>query len=384
MPAVGVLIKPASGACNMHCDYCFYCDEAAKREVASYGLMSDRTLKNVIKRTLLRSEGMYSLAFQGGEPTLCGLDFFRNVIRYTQQYNKNHCDIHLALQTNGYGTNDEWAQFFAEHHFLLGVSVDGLERIHNKYRHGNDGGDSYQHCRNAIRLFEQYGVEYNILTVVHRETADNIREIYREYRSNGWDYMQFITCLDPLNEPRGQKEYSLLPKTYGQFLIDLFELWFADLKQNKAPFIRQFENYVGILLGYEPESCEQRGVCDIQNVVEADGSVYPCDFYVLDEYRLGNLNEDLLPDIYANRSRIGYVNRSRNHPDECRSCPHFMVCRGGCYRSRMTAPDPEGLNYFCPGYRMFFDACGAKIREAAQIYRSKMMRDQQHDRVKCD
>ena len=374
MPAIGVLIKPASGACNMHCDYCFYCDEAAKRTIASYGMMSQRTLKNVIKRTLLRAEGMYSLAFQGGEPTLCGLAFFEDVIRFLEQYNQNHCRIQLALQTNGYGINREWAEFFAKNHFLLGVSVDGTEEIHNCYRHGNDGGNSYEHAMNAIRLFEECGVEYNILTVVHRRTAENIKEIYKEYRARGWNYMQFITCLDPLGEPRGQKEYSLLPKTYGQFLIDLFDLWFEDLKNNDAPFIRQFENYVGILLGYEPESCEQRGICDIQNVVEADGSVYPCDFYVLDEFCLGNLNEDLLPAIYERRGKIGYVERSRNHPAECKSCPYFMLCRGGCYRSRITAPDPDGLNYFCPGYKMFFDSCGEKLRQAAEIYRKRMQR----------
>lgn len=147
--------------------------------------MTEHTLKNVIKRTLLQSEGGYTLAFQGGEPTLCGLDFFRQAIRYIHQYNKNHCHIQIALQTNGYGITEEWARFFAGNHFLLGVSVDGLKEIHNTYRHAVDGGDSYQHCMKTIRLFEKYGVEYNILTVVHREIAENIRNIYREYKNNG-------------------------------------------------------------------------------------------------------------------------------------------------------------------------------------------------------
>ena len=176
MPAISVLVKPASGSCNMHCDYCFYCDEQKKRRTALYGFMSDRTLKNVIKRTLLRAEGSYSLAFQGGEPTLCGIDFFRNAVKYARQYNRNQAHVSLALQTNGYGITEEWAEFFAENQFLVGISVDGLERIHSSYRHGNDGGDSWQHAMNAIRLFEEHGVEYNILTVVHRETAENILE----------------------------------------------------------------------------------------------------------------------------------------------------------------------------------------------------------------
>ena len=394
MPAISVLIKPASGSCNMHCDYCFYCDEQKNRQTALYGFMSDRTLKNVIKRTLLRAEGSYSLAFQGGEPTLCGIDFFRNAVKYVRQYNRNQVRVSLALQTNGYGITEEWAKLFAEEQFLIGISVDGLERIHSTYRHGNDGGDSWQHAMNAIRLFHQYGVEFNILTVVHRETAENIREIYRFYRANGWNFMQFITCLDPLGEPRGGKPWSLLPKTYGQFLIDLFDLWDADFLHEDQPFIRQFDNYVGILLGFEPESCEQRGICGIQNVVEADGSVYPCDFYVLDDYRLGNLNEDLLPAIYAARERMGYVARSQNHPDKCRSCRWLELCRGGCYRSRMTAADEmlaeaglagasatsasetaestEGLNYFCEGYQMFFEACYDKLVKVAETARQRM------------
>lgn len=374
MPVVGVLMKPASGLCNMHCDYCFYCDESAKRKTSSYGYMTEHTLKNVIKRTLLQSEGGYTLAFQGGEPTLCGLDFFRQAIRYIHQYNKNHCHIQIALQTNGYGITEEWARFFAGNHFLLGVSVDGLKEIHNTYRHAVDGGDSYQHCMNTIRLFEKYGVEYNILTVVHREIAENIRNIYREYKNNGWNYLQFITCLDPLGVPRGQEKYSLLPEMYGRFLVDLFTLWFEDLKRGSQPYIRQFENYIGILLGYEPESCEQRGFCEIQNVVEADGSVYPCDFYVLDEYKLGNLNEDLLPTIHENRRKIGYLERSHHHLEECRTCPYFHLCRGGCYRNRITESHAEGENYFCPGYKLFFQTCGDQLREAAEIYQNRIRR----------
>ena len=165
-----------------------------------------------------------------------------------------------------------------------------------------------------------------------------------------------------------------MPEMYGRFLVDLFTLWFEDLKKGRQPYIRQFENYIGILLGYEPESCEQRGFCEIQNVVEADGSVYPCDFYVLDEYKLGNLNEDLLPTIHENRRKIGYLERSHHHPKECRTCPYFHLCRGGCYRNRITESHAEGENYFCPGYKLFFQTCGDQLREAAEIYQDRMRR----------
>ena len=378
MPAISVLIKPASGNCNMHCDYCFYCDEIRKRGQSSYGMMSLPTLKNVIKRTLMRAEGSYSIAFQGGEPTLCGLDFFREMTGYVEKYNRNNVSVSYALQTNGYAIDEAWAAFLKEKGFLVGVSVDGTAAIHNAYRHGNDGGDSYAHIMRTAELFDRYGVDYNILTVVHRETAENIRQIYADYRARGWNYMQFIACLDPLNEPRGQKEYSLTPQLYGRFLIDLFELWYADYRRRNAPYIRQFDNYLMMLRGFPPEACDQIGTCGIQYVVEANGSVYPCDFYVLDEYRLGNFNDDLLPAIDEARRQIGFVQASKDKPEMCRNCEWYELCRGGCRRCRYTAFDvnsakeaagpacEEGLNYFCESYKMFFEACGERLFEMAR------------------
>lgn len=362
MPPVSLLIKPASGNCNMYCDYCFYCDEASKRTTASFGFMEERTLKNVIRKFVLAAEGSCTIAFQGGEPTLRGLAFFRKVIDYVNQYNKNHIRIQYALQTNGYHITEEWCEFFREHRFLVGVSVDGTRELHDRYRHGKDKGGSYDRVLKATGLFDAYGVEYNILTVVHKQTAAAIGEIYREYQRRGWHYLQFITCLDPLGEVRGQQPYSLLPEEYGNFLNELFELWYRDWKNGRQPYIRQFENYVGILVGRMPESCEQRGICGIQNVVEADGSVYPCDFYALDEYCLGNINETGVAQMEEKRAEIGFVNRSRNHSPRCRACPWFSLCRGGCYRSR----EGEADNYFCRGYQMFFEKNYDRLAEIAK------------------
>lgn len=383
MAAINLLVKPASGRCNMRCDYCFYYDEMGKRETASYGLMSEATLKNVIRRTLPRATGLFTLAFQGGEPTVRGLAFFEKVIEYVNQYNQNHVRVQYALQTNGFGMNEEWAAFFAKHHFLIGVSMDGLPEIHDKYRHSAAGGPTYERVINATKLLDKYGVDYNILTVVHREVAENIEAIYETYKKNGWAYLQFITCLDPLGEPRGTREYSLTPEIYGNFMIKLCKLWIRDLKEGFAardagkdayvPWIRTFENYVGIMLGYRPESCEQCGACSVQYVVEADGSVYPCDFYVLDEHRMGNLNTDRLPVIDEKGAALGHVERSLPIPDKCQQCPYYDLCRNGCYRSRvfgeseMTPPTEEGLNYFCESYKMFFDACMGDLEEAKKL-----------------
>ena len=368
MPAISVMLKPSSGMCNMSCDYCFYRDETQKRSQESYGFMSEKTLKNVIRKTMLRAEGMISYAFQGGEPTLRGLDFFEKVVEYQKQYNKNGIQVHNALQTNGLLIDENWCKFLKENQFLVGVSLDGTEEVHDAYRHTRtNGSPTFDLVCNSIRLMESYGVDFNILTVVNQAVAENIQEIYSFYRQKKWNYQQYIACLDPMDEPHGQNGYSLLPEQYGQFLIKLFRLWYKDWKKGRQPYIRQFENYIGILLGHFPEACDQRGVCSIQNVVEADGSVYPCDFYMLNDYRLGNFNENRLDEIDAKRLEIGFLERSLQLDQNCKHCPYYPICRGGCQRNRDFNPEIMAYqNYFCPGYRMFFDACLDQMEEIAR------------------
>ena len=368
MPAISVMIKPSSGMCNMSCDYCFYRDETQKRSQESYGFMSEKTLKNVIRKTMLRAEGMISYAFQGGEPTLRGLAFFQKVVEYQNQYNKNKIQVHNALQTNGLLIDEDWCRFLKENHFLVGVSLDGTKEIHDTYRHTRkEGGPTFDLVCSAIRLMESYGVDFNILTVVNQAAAENIQEIYSFYRQKKWNYQQYIACLDPLDEPHGQNEYSLAPEQYGQFLIRLFRLWYKDWKKGRQPYIRQFENYIGILLGHFPEACDQRGTCSIQNVVEADGSVYPCDFYMLNDYCLGNFNENRLDEIDARRKEIGFLERSLKLDPDCKHCAYYRLCRGGCQRNRDWAPEiQEYQNYFCQSYRMFFDACLNEMEEIAR------------------
>lgn len=367
MPPISVLIKPASGICNMKCDYCFYCDEAKKRITKSYGFMTERTLRNVIRKTMLHADGMISYVFQGGEPTLRGLEFFEKVIEYQKQYNKNRVYVNNAIQTNGYALNEEWAKFFKENHFLVGFSLDGTKENHDLYRHNTEGEGTYDRILKSINLMDAYGVDYNILTVVTKDTAEHISEIYKEYQTRGWNYQQYIACLDPLGEERGKNPYALTPVQYGSFLIELFQLWYEDWKRKKQPYIRQFDNYIGILMGYQPESCDQRGSCGVQTVVEADGSVYPCDFYMLDEYYLGNLNEHRIEDIERMRKEIGFIERSEKVSEECRKCQYYRICRGGCQRNReRNSYSGEYENYFCSGYKMFFDACLEQLKEIAR------------------
>lgn len=367
MPPIHVLIKPASGSCNMSCDYCFYCDEAAKRKQECFGLMSEQTLKNVIRKTMLRGEGFVSYAYQGGEPTLRGLNFFKKAVEYQRQYHKNGIAVHNALQTNGYFLDEEWCRFFKENHFLIGVSVDGIRETHDRFRHDKNGEGTYDRVVKNIKMLDKYGVDYNILTVVNRAVAENTTGIYESYKKKRWMYQQYIACLDPLGEARGKNDHALLPKQYGEFLIRLFYLWYDDWKRGRQPYIRQFDNFVGILKGISPESCEQRGRCGLQNVVEADGSVYPCDFYMTDEYRLGNYNENRQDEIDKKREEIGFIERSGKLEQGCKECVYYRLCRGGCQRNRdLNEETGYYQNYFCESYRMFFDACLDKLKEVAE------------------
>lgn len=365
MPQLHVMIKPASGLCNMRCKYCFYADEMEKRDKASFGIMSRDTLECVIREIFAFAQGQCTIAFQGGEPTLAGLDYFKTCLELEKQYNTKKIKVSHSLQTNGYGLDEQWYSFFAENQFLIGLSVDGIKASHDAYRKDAQGQDTYFRVLDTAKGLKQAGAEFNVLTVVNGKTAPRIRKIYERYQKLGFSWQQYIACMDPIWEKQGQQEYSLTPQAYGKFLIELWDLWETDLKQGKQPYIRQFENYVGILLGQPPESCEQRGVCGFQNIIEADGSVYPCDFYVLDGYCLGNLRTDSFKEIEQRWEESRFAQNSINHTEECRRCPYFPVCRGGCRRHREQPGTAPGENYFCESYRMFFDACLPRMKAVA-------------------
>lgn len=367
MPPIQLLVKPSSGNCNMRCEYCFYYDIAENRKQASYGFMSGETLEQMIKKTLEYAEGECTIAYQGGEPTLCGLDFFKKSLEFEKRYNLHGVTIHHAIQTNGYRLTEEWAEFLAENHFLAGISLDGSKDTHNAYRKNAGGEDTFFDVLKTVDLFRRHRVEFNILTVVNRRTAMKIRKIYQFYKKNQFDYLQFIPCLDPLGETRNSREYSLTSELYGQFLKELFDLWYDDLLKGEQPYIRQFENYIAILMGGRPEACDQSGVCNYQYVVEADGEVYPCDFYVLDEYKLGNFNTCQIPEIDKKRHEIGFLEYSLTDHEPCKVCKYYAVCRGGCRRHRtIQGADGSYGNVFCEGYQSFFEYALPRMADIAR------------------
>lgn len=363
------MIKPASGRCNMRCGYCFYSDEVSRRKGAICSAMSRETLEQTVKKTLAVAEGTCTFAFQGGEPTLAGLDFFRELLVLEKAYNIHGVQIHHALQTNGILLDRTWTDFLAEHQFLVGLSLDGSKEIHDRIRIDAQGRGTYSRVMHAVQLLKSSGTDFNILTTVTADVAKAVHRIYGFYRRNGLLYQQYTPCLDPIGEVRGKRSYALTPERYASFLRALFDLWYDDVVHGRFIYIRYFENLVGMLLGEAPESCSMYGSCTRQYVVEADGSVYPCDFYALDAYCLGNMVSHSFDEMDRKRSEISFIEMSRMQHESCTKCKWQKLCRGGCRRDRENHKGEIALNYFCSSYKAFFEYAAPRLVEIARHVR---------------
>lgn len=372
MPPINLLIKPASGNCNLRCKYCFYTDVMENRTTQDYGVMTEDTLETIVKKAIQQSEGTCTIAFQGGEPTLVGLDFYKTLIKYQNKYKKYNLTINNAIQTNGIIIDEEWAKFFGENKFLVGLSLDGYEYIHDNLRIDSKKAGTFNRVIKTAKLFDKYNVEYNILTVVTADVAKNINKIYKFFKANNFRYMQFIPCLDPLYEERGRYDHSLTPELYGEFLKTLFDVWYKDVKKGEFVYVRYFENLLQMMLGQYPEACGMLGRCTNQYVIEADGSVYPCDFYVLDEYRIGNLITDSFGEIEQKREEIGFIEPSLYKDTECKKCKWHNLCYGGCRRDREPIQNNKASrNYFCSAYKEFFEYTFSRLQEVARMIVSR-------------
>lgn len=366
MPNVDMLIKPASSLCNMRCKYCFYSDVAENREVKSYGIMTEETQKELVKKALTYADGYCSFAFQGGEPTLVGLDFFKRQVELQKQYNCKGVTVTNAIQTNGLSLNEEWAEFLAANHFLVGLSLDGPREVHDAMRSDIAGNGTFDRIMETVKLFNKYKVEYNILTVVNKTVAQNAKKVYSFFRSCNFKYLQFIECLDPFDaQPR---EYSLTPEDLEQFLKITFDEYYRDFQRGQYTSVRAFDNYVTMLMGKRPESCGMSGVCTAYNLVEANGNVYPCDFYVLDRYLLGNIHTHTFTDFANSPIAKDFVTQSLHVDNACRRCKWYRICHGGCKRCREPFVNGRpGLNRFCEAYKGFFKYAYPKMESMARI-----------------
>ena len=370
MPPINILIKPASSGCNLRCKYCFYHSVSQLREVENYGVMSKETLEIIVKKALAYSDGFASFAFQGGEPTLAGLPFYEKLMELEKKYNVKNVQIHNAIQTNGMVIDEDWARFFHKNNFLVGLSLDGPQNIHDENRVMAGGKGSFDRVMHTAELFNKYRVEYNILTVVSKWVAQHARIVYQFFRKNKFQYLQFIPCLDPVDETPFQNDFSLTPGDYLQFLKTTFDLWYCDFATGKPVSIRYFDNLVTMAMGYPPESCGMSGVCTCYFVAEADGSIYPCDFYVTDKWYLGNVHDTNFEDLLASPAAKEFMESSRHVDEKCKSCDVYTLCRGGFRRNREPFADGKpALNNYCDVFYAFFKYAGENIQKMADKLR---------------
>lgn len=368
MPPINALIKPASSSCNLQCKYCFYNDVSENREEKNYGLMSYETLEILVRKILKYGDNIVGFAFQGGEPTLAGLDFYKNLINIQEKYNIKKVSINNAIQTNGMIIDDEWAEFLAKNNFLIGLSLDGPKDIHDLNRTDIKGTGSHSRVQKTIESLNKYGVEYNILCVVTKSVARHVRKVYSYYNKNQFKYLQFIPCLDELGMEAGKNLYSLTPEIYGEFLKKLFDLWYEDFTKGKIISIRMFDNIIQMLMGFHPEACDMRGQCSNNLVIEADGSAYPCDFYVIDDYRMGNIVNYEIEDLFKGKKSKAFVEISKLKSGNCSTCKFVYLCRGGCRRHYEPIDDNKlNENYFCLAYKEFYEYSLSRFHEIVRI-----------------
>lgn len=364
MESVNLLIKPASSLCNMRCKYCFYEDVSNNRAQKSYGMMTMETAEILVQQLFAQPRRQVTIGFQGGEPTVIGLDFYRQFTELVRRYNTQNANIAYSIQTNGYGLDAQWAKLFAENRFLVGISCDGPAKQHNEMRVGAAGHGTFHHVMRTIKLLETHKVEFNILCVVTGFTARHGRKVYEFFRQKGFSYLQFIPCLDPLDEPRGSQEFSLTPEKYGIFLRDVFDCWYRDWATGTYTSIRLFDDYVHILCGRTPGTCASAGICGQYFLMEADGGVYPCDFFVLDGWRMGNIREQSFEELAQSPQSQQFLEESLHVASECTECKYHPICRGGCKRDKLIEDGYK--NYFCSAFKTFFDYALPRLQYIAR------------------
>jgi len=340
------------------------------RSVKNYGAMTCSLLETLVKKALSIPTRQCFIGFQGGEPTLAGLDFYKKLIDLEQKYNRNNVEILHTFQTNGLLVDDEWAEFFIANKFLVGLSIDASKDIHDSLRPDVSLKGTHNRCIKAAQKLRRHGVEFNILSVVTHFLASHPDKVYNFYKRNGFKYVQFIPCLDVIDKDRHSSLFSLDAEIYGSFLCRIFDLWYADYIKGDYFSIRMFDNYIHILAGAPPENCAMRGICSAYALVEADGSVYPCDFYALDEFRLGNISTHCLKEMLCGETAEAFLAPSKYSSPKCTSCEYRQICRGGCRRDREPIIDGMlSLNRYCNAYKMFFQHTLQRMIAIAQVLR---------------
>jgi uncharacterized protein len=403
-----VMAKPGGSTCNLDCAYCYYLSKQDLPNGPGVGRMSDDTLERFIQQYIEGVTGPEVVfSWQGGEPTLMGLDFFRKVAALEKKYARPSQKIENDLQTNGTLIDEEWCAFLKENRFLVGLSIDGPREIHDRYRVTKGGKPTFEKVFDTARLFHRLGVPFNTLTCVNRFNARLPLDVYRFLRDEiGSTYMQFIPIVeykgferaapqhwdhavlprdgDPEARPGHPNsivtDWSVDPDDWGYFLCRVFDRWLG--KDVGKILVNHFETLLAQHTGLPSQICIYGELCGKGVAVENDGSVYACDHYVYPEYRLGNIRDRALGSQVFSRNQVkfGYA-KNETLPKACRECLYLADCWGECPKNRIirTADGEPGLNYLCRGLKNYFahaipeiERIAARLRKEPSLPRPRM------------
>ena len=356
MPAANqarsLLIKPVSGDCNLHCTYCFYHDRSTDPyKDAVRHRMSPQVLDALIRQGMALDRRQATFGWQGGEPTLAGLDFFREAIELQKKYGYPRQGVSNGLQTNAILLDDpEWASFLREYHFLVGVSLDGPATYHDRYRAYVNGAPTHARVMRSVQTLGEHGVEHNILSVVNACTVDHPVEIYEYLLSQGFHFLQFIPCVE-IDERTGRPtDFSVTPERYGDFLCALFDRWYNHGEPEAS--VRDFEAILAVYMGQSAPLCCYQEQCGSYLVVEYNGDVYPCDFMVRDDLYVGNILETPLEELFASELVRRFAAAKALPRPECVACAWLPYCHQNC--PRLTNLGDSRRYFLCASYQRFF------------------------------
>lgn len=381
-----IMTKPIGPLCNLDCRYCFYLEKENLYPDKKSWQMNDALLESYIKDYIAAQPiPEVTFAWQGGEPTLLGVDFFRKVVELEKKYADGK-KINNALQTNGTLLDVEWCKFFHENDFLVGISIDGPKEMHDRYRVDKGGNPTFKKVLLGLNLLKEHRVEFNTLTVVNRENAKNPLELYRFLRKHGSGHMQFIPLVEregspdglltlaepptPENAETAVTSWSVLPRDWGNFLCTIFDEWIR--RDVGKVFVQLFETQLGIRMGMPSSLCVFAETCGNALALEHNGDLYSCDHYVYPQFRLGNIAEDSIIELVESPEQRQFGQYKKDSlPAYCRRCEVRFACNGECPKHRfLKSPDGEnGLNYLCEGYRKFFNYCDAPLRSIGKLLR---------------
>jgi uncharacterized protein len=379
-PAFHLLAKPTGAACNLDCAYCFFLDKEVFYPGSKFR-MSEPVLEQYI-RQLIESHQTKSvnIAWQGGEPTLMGLEFYRRAMALVEKYRRPSMTFLHTMQTNGTLLDDEWGEFFAQHNFLIGVSIDGPQPLHDIYREDKGGGPTFDKVMRGLRVLQKHGVDFNVLTTVNRVNADFPLEVYRFLRDEaGATWMQFIPVVERINadgltlyqQGTSVSERSVLPQQFGRFLCTIFDEWVRH--DVGTIFVQTFEATLRNWLGLGASGmCVFNETCGAGLAIEHNGDLYSCDHFVEPDFLLGNIQKRHMIELVSSPAQIKFGQDKRDTlPKYCRECDVRFACHGECPKNRfILTPDGEpDLNYLCAGFKEFFHHVAFPMKIMAGLIR---------------